>query len=328
MPANAVQRKNCEIFAADKQKFFTDLSTYDENYSKKKVEVSPPLRPNPPDHRRTFHFGTYDKPLSVSQDTYRAYNKPEFLSARRKPVIIKDPEGVFTATPINKTPIYNVKDVPGSNMEFSTTQRTDYTYKKPSPRCNPVAPMTQAEYRRRREACCKVDLMTTFMGDYVTYTNVDRPKSFQPIRVYEPPTQPFQNPSVYSKDFTEPIKDTAEQKFLRGSKKTARIGDTVFKHTTIYKDEHCGYKPLKRSKTCVPRLQQQKNDGQKFCDETFYKTTYKRPDTTAVRKNFKPIPSRQPPNLAFMNDSTAHAHYSGDAGLPSRRCKPETKPRM
>ena len=42
------------------------------------------------------HYGAYDKLISVSQDTYRAYDKEEALNARRQLLIIKDPEGAFS----------------------------------------------------------------------------------------------------------------------------------------------------------------------------------------------------------------------------------------
>jgi len=326
VPACATKQKSHTLFSSKKQPSFMNLSTYKDNYYEKSALLRTPLKPQNPDHPGTFHYGAYDKLISVSQDTYRAYDKEEALNARRQLLIIKDPEGAFS--PVSAK-VYKESDDGNDDrkkMEFFTTQRTDYTAKKPAHVIKPVVPLTQDEYIKRRDECCKSDLMTTFMGDYVMHhKTVERPKSYQPVCEYQPPALPFKNPSTYSKDFRN------SGGILRKGEYVAKfkIPDTVFKHTTVYKDEHNGERAHK-SKSCYPKLQEKiSRVNNKFCGETFYNTTYTTPTPPPdLRSNFKSNSAKKSSNKTFVKNSTAHAHYSGQPGLPSRICVPRTKSRI
>lgn len=301
VPACAAEQRSHSLFSSKNQSKSKHLSTYKENYYQKSAMLRTPLKPSNPDHPGTFHFGSYDKLISVSQDTYRAYGKQEAINAMRQPIIIKDPEGAFppVSTDVHKeSNVRYKKDVEKKKMDFSTTQRTDYTPKKPADVPKPVARLTENEYIKRRDACCKSDLMTTFMGDYVIkHKAVERPTSYQPICEYTPPDLPFKSPSTYKQDFVRPL--LKKDKLIS----TFKIPDTVFKHTTVYKDDHSGQRTLK-SKSCYPKLQKRiSRINNKFCGETFYNTTYTVPDAFDLHSGSKTNPIQVKSTKYIKNSS-------------------------
>jgi len=178
--------------------------------------------------------------------------------------------------------------------------------------------------------------LSTQMQDYIVHKGVMRPKSFQPVQVYNQPSTRFNTDTLYKKAFTQhgnhrraPMKPairTKEDEIIKHVFKSNDIYDTEYKR--IYLEAPKAFIP---PKPIVPKTTNRTTG--RFYDETSYSQNF----NADVDRSSARVPSFKPKKVSNpwykSNDdsdkahfrSTTREHYQGKFALPATICKPKIK---
>lgn len=310
---------------------------------------------------------------SVNMNSYRPYTSNEVQSSKRKPIIISpeygaidvDPNtrpgmdfqttvkhnfvkhnGIFRPPPAQgaiKQPAHGIAGIAGADinakMDLTTTHQKVFSPKKPDEELVAVPPLQKDKsskkpgwYTSRQYG--EDTTASTQMSDYVKHDGVRRPKSFQPLHVYIPPTQKFHNKTLYKGAFTihgnhkrapmVPAVRTKDDEIIKSVCASEDVYHTEYNAT--YQAGKSGQ--ASPAKPIVPKSTN-KSQG-KFYDATSYAQNF----NCASDRKIERLPSFKPKKLLNpwykSNDdasdtltSTTRSHFQGDPALPASICRPK-----
>lgn len=178
------------------------------------------------------------------------------------------------------------------------------------------------------------ELASTQMRDYIGHSGVVRPKSFQPLHVYNPPSTKFHENTLYKNAFTEHGNQRRKPMVPAPRKKDEQVISHVVDETDIYRTEYNRIyqkAPLSfiRPKAIVPKTT--KRIGGKFFEGTSYRQNFNltKDMKTARVPSFSPKKISDPWYKSGGDDeqftSTTREHYQGEFAVPATICKPKIK---
>jgi len=348
-------------------------SSYMESFDKKNCKPAKAVRPPPP---QGLGWKTEAPDTeSVNKNQYREYTSYEVANSKRKPIIISPEYGAIDTNPDTrpkmdflttvsnnfvkhdgifrppaapgavKTPAHGIAGIAGADinakMDLTTTHQSVFDTKAVNGDGLQAVPPLQKDKSAKtpgwyKTAEADMGPRSTQMDDFIRHAGVLRPKSFQPIRQYEPPGTKFHTDTLYNKAFTTKGNHRRAPMIPAVRTKDDELIKTVISTNDIYATEYDktymeAPKTFSRPRAIVPSTSNR--SGGRFYDGTSYSQNFHCDEARNVARvpSFKPKKLVNPWYKATSDSdnehfkSTTQDHYQGAAAMPASICKPKTK---
>ena len=350
-------------------------SSYKACFDRKDCRPAKSIKPPPP-QGLGWKTQESDRPdmSSVNMSQYRPYTPNEVQTSKREPIIISPEygtidvnadtrptmdfsttvsnnfvkhDGIFRPDPAPgaiKTPAHGIAGIAGADinakMDLTTTHQKVFNKKALTEDLQAVPPLQKDKSSRApgwyKSADANPGQRSTQMDDYIKHDGVCRPKSFQPVQVYKPPSTKFHSNTLYNNAFTVkgnhkrapmiPAVRTKDDEIIKSCMSNEGIYNTEYKQ--IYMEAPTDFH---RPAAIVPKTSN-RNSG-RFYEGTSYTQNYNCDQDRSVARapSFKPKKLVNPWFKA-QNDmdadhfkSTTQEHYQGERAMPASICRPKIK---
>lgn len=348
-------------------------SSYKACFDKKDCRPAKSIKPPPP---QGLGWKTQDSPdiSSVNMAQYRPYTTNEVQTSKREPIIISPEygaidvnpdtrpgmdfsttvsnnfvkhDGIFRPPPAPgaiKTPAHGIAGIAGADinakMDLTTTHQNVFNKKALAEELIAVPPLQKDKTAQIPGWYKSMDstngARSTQMDDYIKHDGVCRPKSFQPLHVYTPPSTKFHSNTLYSNAFTTkgnhkrapmvPAVRTKDDEIIKSVMSNDGIYNTEYKQTYQQAPED-----FHRPGAIVPKTSNRSSG--KFYEGTSYTQNFNCDQDRAIAR----VPSFKPKKLvnpwykaksdmdADHFKSTTQEHYQGERAAPASICRPKIK---
>jgi hypothetical protein len=347
-------------------------SSYKNSFDKKDCRPAKAIKPPPPQGLgwKTDDESKQPGLSSVNMNSYRPYTANEVQDSKRKPIIISpeygaidvDPEtrpgmefqttvkqnfvkhcGIFRPPPASgaiKTPAHGIAGIAGADinakMDLTTTHQKVFSPKNPGEELVAVPPLQKDKEAKKpgwyTSRAGEDATVSTQTSDYVKHDGVRRPKSFQPLHVYNPPTQKFHDKTLYKGAFTIHGNNRRAPMIPAVRTKDDEIIKSVCASEDVYHTEYnATYQTNKAVRPAKPIVPKNTNRSSgKFYDKTSYAQNFHCSSDRKMDRmpSFKPKKLLNPwykanEDTAETLTSTTREHYQGDHALPATICRPK-----